>query len=117
MTGATFNIINTGITVSAKYVQPNIITFYDKNHDELLKIEPNGEIYYRVDDDMIKVNCSDDIGLAFSDIVFNLSGFSPEDYIIEKYIDKISNHQKSNQYISKLECAFRKMKLNKISKI
>jgi hypothetical protein len=111
-------MINTGITtISSSYVQPNIITISNNNKDEVLKINPNGEIYYKVDDNMIKVNCADDVGEAFSTVVFNLSGLSTEDYMIEKYIDKIIKHEKSNEYISKLECAFRKMKLEKLKKI
>jgi hypothetical protein len=112
-----FNIANSGVTCTASYTQPNIITFFNTNRDELLRIEPDGKIYYRVEGEMVRINCADDIGDAFSEVVLKLTGLKPEDYVIERYIEKISNHEKSNEYMSKLECAFRKMKLKKIDKI
>lgn len=112
-----FNIVNTGITCSATFVQPNIITFNNKNQDELLRIEPDGKIYYRTGEEMIQVNCTDDIGLAFSQLVFNLTGFHTQDYVIDNYINNIINCEKSSDSVLKLEKAFRKIKLGKINKI
>ncbi len=84
--------------------------------EELLKILQNGEIFYRFEGEMIKVNCPEDIIDAFLQTVIGYTGQQPEDVIIQKYINKILNHERSNEYMTKLEKTFRKLKLEKINK-
>lgn len=85
--------------------------------NELLKITAEGEIYYKFEGEMIKVNCPDDVAEAFIHTVFGYTNSTPDEVVIQKYINKILNHERSNEYISKLERAFRKLKLERINGI
>lgn len=91
-----------------------VISSPTSHSEELLKISSDGNIFYRHKGEMVKVNCPDDITEAFLWSVFHFTGQQPEDVIIEKYIQKILNHDRSNEYITKLESAFRKLKLQKL---
>ena len=97
----------TGLTLSSVY----------NNNEELLRISQDGEIFYRFNNDMIKVNCPDDISDAFLHTVIGYTGQQPDDIMIEKYLQKIINNERSNEYITKLENAIRKIKLKKIKKL
>lgn len=104
----------TNVTISGSVIT-NILSINQPNtSNELLRISANGEIYYNVNGEMVKVNCSDDIGEAFYHTIFGYSGLTPEDIIIKIYINKILNHERSNEYITKLEHIFRKLKLEKL---
>ena len=50
-------------------------------------------------------------------IVIGYTGQQPDDIMIEKYLQKIINNERSNEYITKLENAIRKIKLKKIKKL
>lgn len=112
MTGQTF-LISTGLT----YLSQNMLTISKPGtNKKLFNITSDGEIFYNVDDEMIKVNCHEDIVEAFTWTVLGYSDSTPEDVLIDKYINKILNNERSNEYITKLEKTFRKLKLEKISK-
>ena len=111
MTGSTYSIYpNTKI-----YSNPSILTLFS-NNQEILKVTQEGDLFYRHNDEMIKVNCPDDVVEAFIDTVFNYTGQNPEEIVINKYIRKILNHERSYEYISKIEKVIRKLKLEKINK-
>ena len=65
---------------------------------------------------MKKVECPEEIVDAFMYSVFNYTNKDVEDVLIDKYIEKILNHDHSNEYITKLETKFRKLKLEKLNK-
>ena len=117
MTGQTFSLYS-GLTTSitSMYTPNMLIISKPGTNNELLKITAEGEILYNVNGEMIKVNCSEDVADAFIHVVFGYSNSTPEDVIIQKYINKILNHERSNEYMTKLEKTFRKLKLEKISK-
>jgi hypothetical protein len=120
MTGQTLSIF-TGLTtltasISSMYTPNMLVISKPGTSNELLKISAEGEIFYNVNDEMIKVNCPEDVAEAFIHVVFGYSNSTPEDVIIQKYINKILNHERSNEYMTKLEKTFRKLKLEKISK-
>lgn len=110
----------TGITCSLTYNQVPysiLISNHKNNSEELLRITQGGDIFYRFNGEMIKVNCPDDISNAFLQTVIGYTGQQPDDIMIDKYIQKIINNERSNEYISKLENAFRKIKLKKIKNL
>ena len=110
MTGITF----TNNTLSG-YMPPTFaIQFNNNSNEEVLRIDPNGDVYYRFEGNMVKVNCPDDISEAFLYTVLNYTGQRPEDAMIEKFMEKISNHSRSDEYMTKLEKVFRKYKLKKL---
>lgn len=91
------------------------IVLSNSNDEELFKINGDGEIFYKHrEGELKKVECSSDIVEAFSETVFHMTGQEPEDVMIEKYIQKILNHERSEVYITKLEKTFRKLKLEKL---
>ena len=99
--------------ISASMYAPNMLIISKPGtNNELLKIN----ILYNVDGEMIKVNCPEDVVEAFIHVVFGYSNSTPEEVVIQKYINKILNHERSNEYMTKLEKTFRKLKLEKISK-
>ena len=57
----------TGLTLSSVYnnIPYSILISSPRNNEELLRISQDGEIFYRFNNDMIKVNCPDDISDAF----------------------------------------------------
>jgi len=93
---------------------PNILTISGKNSDPVFEIKSAGEIYYNSNGKMVKVNCPDDIAEAFLCSVLNYTGQQPEDFLIDTYINKILNNERSDEYINKLEKKFRKLKIDKI---
>lgn len=105
---------STNITIAS--VIPNTIIFSGKDSEEILIIKQDGEVHYRFNGNMTKVNCPDDISEAFLYTVINYTGQQPEDIMIEKYMKKILNHSRSDEYMNKLEQVFRKHKLQKIGK-
>jgi len=109
----------TGLTLSSVYnnIPYSILISSPRNNEELLRISQDGEIFYRFNNDMIKVNCPDDISDAFLHTVIGYTGQQPDDIMIEKYLQKIINNERSNEYITKLENAIRKIKLKKIKKL
>ena len=113
--------LSVGTFTIAQPTNYSILTIYSPNIDpiqhasqEILKISQDGEIFYRHNGEIIKVNCPDDVSEAFMCTVFNLTNQTPEDVMIEKYIQKILNHERSNEYMIKLETTFRKLKLQKL---
>jgi hypothetical protein len=95
---------------------PNMLVISQPGtNNELLKITSESEIFYNVNGEMIKVNCPDDVAEAFIHTIFGVTNLVPDDVIIQKYINKILNHERSNEYINKLEKIFRKFKLEKIN--
>lgn len=122
MTGQTLTTYSTatGLTISnlTYSMIPNILTFSKPGtNKELLIITSNGEMFYNVNDEMVKVNCPEDVGEAFAHVVLGYSDSTPEDVLIDKYINKILNHERSNEYMMKLERTFRKLKLKKINRL
>lgn len=109
----------TGLTLLSVYnnIPYSILISSPRNNEELLRISQDGEIFYRFNNDMIKVNCPDDISDAFLHTVIGYTGQQPDDIMIEKYLQKIINNERSNEYITKLENAIRKIKLKKIKKL
>ena len=110
----------TGITYGNTYNQVPysiLISNPRNNSEELLRITQGGEIFYRFNDEMIKVNCPDDISEAFLHTVIGYTGQQPDDIMIDKYLQKIINNERSNEYITKLENAIRKIKLKKLNVI
>ena len=71
-----------------------------ENNNPILQITMNGEVYYSCDDEMVKVNCPDDISDAFKQCVLNMTGQLPEDVMIDKYLEKIFNNQRSDEYMN-----------------
>lgn len=120
MTGQTICV--SGLTLSSTSISsmmysPNLLVISKPGtNTELLKITSECEILYNVNGEMIKVNCSNDLAEAFTHVVFGYSNSTPEEVVIQKYLDKILNHERSNEYMTKLEKTFRKLKLEKISK-
>ena len=53
--------------------------------------------------------------IFFSETIFNYTGKTPDDILIEKYLDKIFKNKKSKEYMAKLELEFRKRKIKKIN--
>jgi hypothetical protein len=121
MTGQTFTSYSTtGLTISnlTYSMIPNSLSISKPGtNKELLFIKSNGEIFYNVNDEMVKVNCSEDIGEAFTYVVLGYSDSTPEEVLIDKYINKMLNNERSNEYITKLEKTFRKLKLEKIKNV
>lgn len=110
------NFYTTGYTLSlTNPMLSNILSISNKNGVEVMKISPDGELYYRINDNMIKVEIPEDLVEAFSHVILNYTGKSPDDVMIERYVDKILKNEKSDEYISKLEKAFRKLKIKKIN--
>jgi len=91
----------------------NIFSVTDKNSQELLRIYNNGDIYYRKDNQMVKVNIPEEISEAFLMTILGYTGNNPEEIIVEK----ISQHKCSDEYFNKMEKAFRKYKLQKLQKL
>lgn len=109
------NFYTTGYTLSlTNPMLSNILSISNKNGVEVMKISPDGELYYRINDNMIKVEIPEDLVEAFSYVILNYTGKSPDDVMIERYVDKILKNEKSDEYISKLEKFFRKSKIKKI---
>ena len=77
---------------------PFSITISGHDNIEVFKISNNGEIYYKHNDEMIKVNCPDELSQAFQECVLQMTGSNYEDVMIEKYIQKILNHERSSGY-------------------
>jgi len=102
-------------TIQNSVFTPNIISISGKNSTPVFEIKSNGDVFYRYENEMVKVNCPDDITTAFLCSVFNCTGLQPEDAIIETYVNKILNHEHSDEYIAKIEKAFRRLKLQKIN--
>ena len=88
----------------------------NKNSETIFKITNDGEIFYKSNCEMNRVNCPKDIEEAFCIAIFNYTGKQPDEIIINNYIQKILNHEYSNKYVTKLESAFRKLKLEKLNK-
>ena len=109
--------VNGGLIFASPSTYPFSIIISASNSDEILKISNNGEIYYRHNNEMVKVNCPDELSQAFQECVLHMTGYNYEDVMINKYLEKILNHERSNEYITKLESAFRKLKLNKLKNI
>ena len=112
MTGMTFT---TGTTLSSSLsMVGGLLISNPSSGEELIRFGSDGEIYYRYQNETIKVNCPDDIAEAFFWTVFGYTGKEPEDVIIDKYIEKISNNERSNEYLSKIERIIRTNKLKKL---
>lgn len=109
MTGATFSS-----NPSIYSLVGGILISNTTSGEELLRITANGEIFYRFENNMTKVNCPEDVSEAFLWTVFGFTGKETEDVIIDKYIEKISNNERSNEYLSKIERIIRKNKLKKL---
>ena len=90
------------------------IIISDSTGDPVFSISNDGDIFYRHNNEMTKVNCHDDLSQAFQECVFGVTGYNSEDVMIERYIQKILNHERSNEYMVKLESTFRKLKLQKL---
>lgn len=103
----------TGITLSGgiEYTYPFIII---NKEVEIFKISKDGDIYYRYNDEMKKVECPDELSQAFQESVIQMTGMNYENLIIEKFMKKLINHERSNDYITKLEKIFRRVKLEKL---
>jgi len=115
MTGSTIAIF-TGLTSSLYSMQANLLITNPSSGEELLKFTHDGEIYYKFKNEMVKVNCPEDVSEAFFWTVFGFTGKEPEDVIIDKYIQKISKNERSYEYLTKIDKEIRKLKLRKISK-
>lgn len=85
--------------------------------ENIFKISIKGKIYYNYKGKLTKVKCHDDIAQAFQESVLQITGYRSEDVMIEKYLKKILNHERSDEYILKLESAFRKLKLQKLKNL
>lgn len=110
------NLIENGYTISiTNPLVSNILTISNRNNEEIMRISPDGELYYRFNNDMIKVEIPEDLVEAFSHVVLNYTGKTPDEVLIDRYVEKILNGQKSEEYISKLESTFRKLKLKKLN--
>lgn len=106
---------NSTMSITNNIFTPNVIVITGNQH-EILRITADNEIFYRIDGEMKKVECPEEIVDAFMYSVFNYTNKDVEDVLIEKYIEKILNHEHSNEYITKLEHKFRKLKLEKLNK-
>ena len=95
---------------------PYSIVISNPNSEPVFTISES-EIFYKHNNEMVKVNCPDDIIQAFEECVLHMTGYNSEDVMIEKYIQKILNHERSNDYMIKLESTFRKLKLQKLKNI
>jgi len=95
---------------------PFSIIVTGKQNEEIFKISSDGDVYYRYNGEMTKVECPEDLSQAFQECVLHMSGTNYDDLMIEKFIEKILNHKRSNEYITKLESVFRKLKLEKLNK-
>lgn len=118
MTGTTIsNLYSSGYTMSAisTTLSSNILVITDSNSKDILKITCDNEIFYRFNDDMVKVNCSEDIIEAFKYSVLNLTNKDIDEVLIDKYMKSILNNDHSNEYINKIEKFFRNEKLKKIN--
>ena len=82
--------------------------------EELLRFTAEGEVFYKFENEMVKVNCPEDVSEAFLWTVFGFTGKEIDDVIIDKYIEKISNNERSNEYLSKIERIIRRNKLKKL---
>jgi len=108
----------TGTTLNLSYIQcPNLLTIHtpSDNSKDLLQITNNGEVYYRYNDEMLKVNCPDDVTEALTYTVLNYNNSSIEDILFNKYLNKISTGQITNEQTSMLENVFRKLKIQKLN--
>jgi hypothetical protein len=103
---------NTEHTITFK-PSNEIVSFAGFNSEKILEIRQDG-IYYRNKEEMKKVESDEDLKDAFLTSVVKITGHQPEDVMIDNYLDKIFNNKRSDEYIDKLEKAFRKRKLNKI---
>ena len=54
-----------------------------------MRISPDGELYYKHNNIMVKVDMPEDLIEAFSHVILNYSGKTPDDVMIDRYIDKI----------------------------
>ena len=110
------NYVITGYTLSiTNSIYSDILTFFNTKNEEIMKISPDGEVYYRFNDKMIKVEIPEDLVEAFTNTILNYAGKTPDDIMIDKYIEKILKNEKSEEYISKLERVFRKNKIKKLN--
>ena len=96
MTGQTICV--SGLTLSSTSISsmmysPNLLVISKPGtNTELLKITSECEILYNVNGEMIKVNCSNDLAEAFTHVVFGYSNSTPEEVVIQKYLDKNNLH-------------------------
>ena len=97
-------------------LESNTLSISSK-YEEILKITGDGQIFYKFNNEMIKVNCPDDITEAFLYTVLEYTGKDIDDAMIEKFIEKIENAERSIEFINKLEKIFIKLKLKKLNKI
>jgi len=111
MTGQTLNLSSSDVY----YINYNILRINKNNGDELLTISQNGDIHYNYNNEMVKVNCPEDIIDAFLHTVLNFTDSNLENILFEKYIKKISNGNISNDNVLKLEREFRKIKVKKLN--
>jgi len=102
-------------TVQNSIFTPNVMYISGKNAKSILMIKSNGDVFYRFENKMVKVNCPDDITTAFLCSVFNCTGLQPEDAIIETYLNKMLDHDNSDIYMERIEKAFRRLKIIKLN--
>jgi len=107
-------VVHGTLTFANPTTIPFSITVSGQDNMEVFKISNNGEIYYKHENEMIKVNCPDELSQAFQECVLQMTGSNYNDVMIEKYIQKIINHERSDEYMMKLETTFRKLKLQKL---
>jgi hypothetical protein len=65
-------------------IQTHALFTIGNNFQDILRIETNGDIYYRKDNEMKKVNIPDEISEAFQMTILGYTGNNPEDAIVEK---------------------------------
>jgi len=104
-------------TVQNSIFTPNVMYISGKNAKSILMIKSNGDVFYRFENKMVKVNCPDDITTAFLCSVFNCTGLQPEDAIIETYLNKMLDHDNSDIYMERIEKAFRRLKIITLNKL
>lgn len=94
----------------------DIMTITGSDGEIIMKITNDG-IFYKHENEMVKVNCPEDITDAFLNTVLNYNNKPLDDVIFDNFIEKIKNSEKSNFYIKKLESTLREIKLNKLNNL
>lgn len=83
--------------------------------EPVLTITQDGDVYYRFNGEMKKVEQRDDILEAFRYCVLGQYGEEPDKALFNKFLDRIDNGELTDEQLKQLEKRIRKTKLNKLN--